>query len=134
MGDRTEHYGIGPGQPIWPPAAAVFPPAAIRGQGHCQAVEHPQLPPERKPPAVAGPDLLPIKGLVRANGPGLDWHGAGCHGDQGRCDCIPAGGWRALRGGVWGLWPGLGSGRLTGTAGAFGVRRWAQFLIHIQTR
>jgi len=58
--DRIEHHGIGPGQPIRPPAAAVLPPGTARGQGHSQAVEIPPSPPERKPPAVAGPDLLSV--------------------------------------------------------------------------
>jgi hypothetical protein len=79
--DRIEHHGVRPGQPIRPPATAVLPPATTRGQGHCQAVEPPQPPPERKPPAVAGPGLLPVKGLVRADRPRLNRHGARCNGN-----------------------------------------------------
>jgi len=132
--DWIEHHGVRPCQPIRPPAATVFPTAAIRGQGHCQAVEPPQLPPEGKPPTAASPDLLPVKGLVSSNRPRLNLHGARCHGKQGRCDCIPAGWWWALRGDVWGLWREPGGGRLAGAAGAFRVKRWAQFSAHIHQK
>ena len=121
--DRVELYGIGPGQPIRPPAAAVLPPATTRGHCHSQAVKLPQSPPKCKPPAVAGPDLLPVKGLVSSNRPRLNRHGARYHGDQGRCDCIPAGGWWALRGGIWRVWCGPGGSGPAGAAGAFGVRQ-----------
>ena len=117
--NRIEHHGIRPGQPIRPPAAAILPPATTRGQGRCQAVEHPQPPPNRKPPAVTSPDLLPIKGLVSSNLPGLNRHGARRHGKQGRCHCIPARRWWALRGGVWGLWCGPGGGGLAASGWGF---------------
>ena len=123
MVDRIEHHGIRPGQPIRPSATAVLPPATTRGQGRCQAVERPQLPPNRKPPTAASPDLLPIVGLVSSHRPSFDRHGARCHGDQGRCDCIPAGWWWALRGGIWRIWREPGGGRLAGAAGAFRVRQ-----------
>jgi hypothetical protein len=129
--DRIEHHGIRPRRPIRPPAAAVLPPATIRRQCHSQAVEPPQLPPNRKPPAVAGPNLLPVEGLVSSNLPGLDRHGVTCYGNQGRCHCIPARGWWALRGGVWRLWCSPGDGGFAGAAGAFRVRCWAQFSVHI---
>ena len=132
--DWIEHHGIRPGQPIRPPAAAIPPPGATRGQGHCQAVQLSRSPPDRKPPTAAGPDLLPVEGLVRADRPPLNRHGARYHGDQGRCDCIPAGGWWALRGGIWRVWCGPGGSGPAGAAGAFGVRCWAQFSIHTKTQ
>jgi hypothetical protein len=121
--DRIEHHGVRPGQPIRPPATAVVPTGTARGQGQGQAVELPPSPPNRKPPAVAGPDLLSIKGLVKAHRPGLNWHGARCHGNQSQSHCIPAGWWWALRGGVRWVWCGPGGAGLAGAAGAFWVRQ-----------
>jgi hypothetical protein len=123
--DWIEHHGIRPCRPIRPPAAAIFPPGTARGQGHCQAVEHPQSPPERKPPTVAGPCPLPVEGLVRADRIGLNRHGARCHGNQSRCYCIPAGPATAQRGGVRWVWCGPGGAGLAGAAGAFWVRQSA---------
>jgi hypothetical protein len=132
--NRIEHHGVRSGQPIRPPAAAIFPPATTRGQGHCQAVEIPPPPPERKPPAVAGPYLLPVEGLVSSDRIGLNRHGARRNGNQGRSHRIPARGWWVLRGGVRWVWRELGGGRLAGAAGAFWVRCWAQFSIHIHQK
>jgi hypothetical protein len=70
--------------------------------------------------------------LVGSNLPGLNRHGARCHSNQGRCHCIPARGWWALRGGVWRLWCNPGDSGLARAAGAFGVRGWAQFSVHTQ--
>lgn len=132
--DRIEHHGIRPSQPIRPPAATVIPTSTTRGQCHSQAVEHPQPPPDRKPPAVAGPNLLPVEGLVNSDLPGLNRHGTRHHGNQSRCHCIPAGWWRALRSGVRWVWRSPGGAGPACSAGALGVRCWAQFSIHIQTR
>jgi len=132
--DRIEHHRIRPGQPIRPPATAVLPPATTRGQGHCQAVQLPQLPPERKPPTAAGPNLLPIKGLVSSNRPRLNRHGTRRHGEQNRCHCIPAGWWWALRSGVRWVWRKPGGAGLAWAAGALRVKCWAQSLTHTRKR